>query len=140
MNEWKDNLGSFFKEAEKKETQEKKSEAEMFISKVVAPAFKDLAAELEKHGRDVTVRISDTSAAIMINKDGEEELSYRMQVRMFPTGVLPCAEIRFRQRGGLKLITTENMIRSGNKPYKIMDIKKKEVIEHFVSNYTSRTQ
>ena len=63
-----------------------------------------------------------------------------MRGRTFPTGVLPFAEIRFRQRKGLRFISVESMLRSGATPYKMADITREEVIQNFLDNYTRRVE
>ena len=65
-------------------------------------------------------------------------MMYRIQGRTFPNAVLPYAEIRFRERKGLRYIRVESMFRSGSSNYRISDITKDEVIRNFVENYTSR--
>lgn len=140
MSNWQNNLSSFFKETKKNDELEKKSEIETFISDVALPGFTEIAAELESHKRVVTIRSASSSIAIVISYDGEEELSYRIQGRMFPTGMLPYAEIRYRQRGGLKLVTVESLFRPGSQNYRTTDITKEEVIQHFIKNYTSHVK
>ncbi|OVE75916.1 hypothetical protein BVX97_02975 [bacterium E08(2017)] len=139
MDDWKQNLGSFF-EKEVSKSKEELPEFDQFILDVVIPAMQEIAAELKLHGRDVTVRNSQSSAAVIVCKDGDEEMTYRIQGRTFPNAVLPFAEVRFRQRKGRKLVTVESMFRSGAPGYKLSDITKEEVIQHFVENYTTRVQ
>lgn len=140
MSDWKNNLNSFFEKADEMVEKEKKTELEQFILDVATPALEDVAMELQAHGRICTVRASSSTVAIMVNYNGEEELSYRIQSRTFPTGVLPVAEIRYRQRGGRKLVTTESMFRGGRHDFRIPDMVIEEVIEHFIQNYTSRVK
>jgi hypothetical protein len=105
---------------------------------VAVPAFGELAKELERHGRTVTIREAAESASILVQFKGEEEITYRLQGRMFPNGVLPFAEIRQRERKGLRLVRFESMLRSGAPDYVIDDIKPDEIIGNFLEHYTSR--
>ena len=140
MANWRQKLGQHFQEAEKTKQDKDASEMTGFISDVVVPAFEEILAEMESHGRDVTVRVAGTSAMISVRNEGEEELIYRIQGRTFPTKVLPYAEIRFRERKGLKLIRVESMFRDGSEDYSLTDITTDEIIESFVGEYTRRVE
>jgi choline/glycine/proline betaine transport protein len=140
MNDWKKNLGAFFEQAGKAGQREPRDELETFVAKTVIPAFEEVAAEMRKHQRQATLRGSGTSAALIIQRGGEEEMTYRVQGRMFPNGILPFAEIRFRERKGLKFITVESMFRSGAQDYRLADVTKDEIIRDFVQNYTMRVR
>ncbi len=140
MADWKNNLNSFFDGTEKMTGAEERSELGVFIDAVVLPAFDEAAAEMSKHGRHVTIRSSESSAVIMINHKGEEELSYRIQGRTFPTKILPYAEVRFRERNGLRRISVESMIRSGSSDYAMADISTDEIVQDLVKHYTQRVK
>jgi hypothetical protein len=140
MPEWKNKLGGFFREVHKSKQDQDGTEVARFIAEVVVPAFEELKPEMEKHGRTATVRNAVSSAAISVHHNGEEELSYRLQCRIFPTRILPYVDIRFRERKGLRLIRTEVMLREGGVEYSLSDVTKEEIIEHFVDNYTRRVQ
>lgn len=138
MNEWRNNLNNFFDKSSEKSSLPKRTEIEVFIADVAMPAFGEIAAELQAHGRTVTVRESGSSASILVQKNGDEEISYSIQGRMFPTGILPYTEVRYRERGGRRLITVESVIRSGSQKYQIVDITKDEIIKHFIKEYTTK--
>ncbi|MFO7869905.1 MAG: hypothetical protein R6V03_00530 [Kiritimatiellia bacterium] len=138
-DEWKNRLDGFFNEEKEKPGNRDVSEMAAFIKNAAMPAFAEISAELEKHGRFTDIRTSETSAAIIVQKDNKEEFTYRLQSRTFPNGVMPYAEIRFRERGGLRYITVEAMIRS-NTDCSIRDIDSETVVEHFVRHYTSRVE
>lgn len=140
MSDWRDNLQSFFSSSEEKRKAAEMPDMERFISGIVVPAFQELLPELQKHGRDVTIRAAETSAALIVQNQGEEEMTFRVQGRTFPTGVLPYAEIRYRQRRGLRLITTEQMFRSAAPRYTIRDLTRDDVIRCFLDNYTRRVR
>ena len=141
MTDWRTNLNSFLGETDNTQQQDEKPEFDQFISNIVVPAFNEIQLEMEKHGRMVTIRISPSTASVLVrNHAGEEEITYRIQGRTFPNGVLPFAEIRCRQRNGLKLVTVESMFRSGTPEYSLDDVTSEEVIENFISNYTKRVQ
>ena len=140
MTDWRKELNGFFQKTEETKEQEERSELAGFIADTALPAFGQLSEELEKHGRDVTIRNSVTSATIIVSLHGDEELTYRIQGRTFPNNVLPYAEIRFRERKGLKLIKAESMFRSGPPDYTLSDITIDEIITNFLDHYTRRAQ
>jgi choline/glycine/proline betaine transport protein len=141
MAEWKENLGNFFEKSDtRRREQERGSPFARFIAEVAVPAFDELRSELEKHGREVTIRKADKSAAIVVHYHGTEEMTYRLQARTFPNRELPFAEIRVHERKGLKLIRVENMLRSGPPDYDTADISKDEIIRNFLDNYIRRVR
>jgi hypothetical protein len=141
MTDWQDSLNSFFADTDKKRRQEEEgSDLSRFVAGVVVPAFQELALELEKHGRNATIRNYVTSASLTVQYNGEEEIMYRVHGRMFPDKVLPYAEIRCRERKGLRFIRVESMFRSASARYKLSDITKDEIIRNFLTNYMHRVE
>ena len=140
MADWRNNLAGFFEATEEAQQQEERPEFDQFISGVVLPAFEEIRPELEIHGRTVTIRSALSTAVLIVYNAGDEELMYRIQPRTFPNGVRPFAEVRFRERKGLRRITVESMFRSGSPDYRLSDIARKEVIDNFVENYTRRVK
>lgn len=140
MTDWRENLNSFFENTEKAKQNEEGAELARFVADVALPAFEEIVGELQKHGREVVVRNAVTSAVLIVQYEGEEELTYRIQGRTFPNGVLPFAEVRFRERKGLKFIRIESMFRSGAADYALGDVTKEEIIRNFIENYTRRVK
>jgi len=134
---WRKNLGSFLSGTDKTRLQREVSDIGNFIQTIVLPAFKEIKDELVSHGRTVTIRPADSSAAIIVRYHGDEEITYRVQGRSYPDRILPFAEIRVRERKGLKLVTIESMFRPGTE-YHMSDITCEEVIQNFLHNYMSR--
>jgi hypothetical protein len=141
MTDWRSELGGFIKNTKAaRKAGPEGSEATRFIADVGIPALKELRAELEKHGREVTIRESESSATLIVYADGAEEITYRIQFRPYPDRVLPIAEIRVRERKGLRLVSFESMIRSGKPDYRMADVGREEIIKHFLEQYRQRTQ
>jgi hypothetical protein len=138
MAEWRQQLDGFFAKGIQPTPEKEVSDFSRFIADVVMPALEEVAPELEKHGRSVVIRNSVTSAAMIIHLGGEEEMTYRVHRRRYPNKVLPYAEIRCRERSGLRYVTVESMFRSGSSTYKLADITKEEIIQNFLENYTRR--
>jgi hypothetical protein len=132
---WRDSLGTFFKQKSGGQ-QPPGAELAAFITQTAIPAFESLREELEKHGRDVTIRETPTSAMISVHFMGSEELTYRVQGRTYPNGVLPYAEVRYRERKGLKFLRVESTFRSGAPDYRLDDVTREEIIGNFIRHYT----
>jgi len=138
VSDWRNTLNSFFEESEKSDQEKQKSVFEKFITEVAVPAFEELSKEFERHGRRVTIRESTSTVVITVSDGGKEEIMYRLQERTFPERTLPFAQVRMRERGGLKLVSVEAMLRSGPPDYRTEDITKEEVIQSVLQHYTSR--
>ena len=135
MADWRDNLSQFMGGSQASETEPEPSEFERFILHVALPAFRSAKVEFESHGRQVTIREAEASAVIIVNRDNEEELSYRLSAKTLPTATVPIAAIRYRERKGRRYVTKESMLRSGGAGYNVTDISETEVIEHLVTHY-----
>lgn len=140
MADWRNSLNSFFKESEQGDQETQKTPFERFISDVAVPAFEELRKELEQHGRRVTIRESSSSAVVTVTNGGTEEITYSLQERSFPDRMLPIAKVRMRERGGLKLVTVDAMLRSGAPDYTTEDITQEEVINSILHHYMSRVK
>lgn len=135
MTDWRSNLGQVMRRTEEKKQEKEATQMAHFVQEVLVPAFSELRQELEQHDREVTLRHADSSATIIVRYRGEEEITYRVQGRIFPSGVLPFADVRYRERKGLRLISTESMFRSGKPTYTVVDVSKQEVIDNFLKHY-----
>jgi hypothetical protein len=140
MADWQKSLDSFFKETEKADNEPKLSPFEKFISDTAVPAFEEIRPALEKHGRRVVVRSSASSAVITVFDGTTEEIMYRIQERTLPDRRLPYAQVRMRERGGLRLVTVEAMLRTGNSDYHIEDLTRQDVINSVLQHYMSRVK
>ena len=137
MAEWKNQLDSAMRKSDRPPNRDQALLA-TFMVEVAVPAFEQLTVQLKKHGRTATIRRTDSAASIMVARGSDEEMTYRLQGRAFPNGILPYAQIRCRQRKGLRLITVESMVRKGAPTYAITDITSEEVIQSFLEEYTRR--
>jgi len=135
MADWEKRLDNFFTASN--ETVRKEADAGLprFIRDVAVPAFEQGREKMAEHGREVTVRGMGSSITVSVQQGGAEEFSYRIHGRQFTHGILPYAEIRYRERKGLKIIRVESMIRSGPQDYAIEDVTAEEVIDNFLDHY-----
>lgn len=134
MSDWRNDLSGLFSRSEKR-TQKEATQMVRFLGDVVIPAFSDLREELEKHQREVIIRQTDSSASMIVNFNGEEEITYRIQSRTYPNGIVPYSELRYRERRGLKFVRAESMFRAGKQNYTIADVTKEEIIQNFLKHY-----
>ncbi len=138
-DDWRNDLHAFFDKHDKPEEEKELPPFVTFARTIALPAFEALKPEFESHGRVVSIRASDNAPAISIAFEGQEEMTYRLQSRLCVDRALPYAEIRIRQRKGLRLITVESMLRSASaSSYTIEDITAEEVLRHVLQQYTSR--
>lgn len=60
-----------------------RQEVARFIAETVQPALRDVALELERHGRRVEIETGAFSAGIAVLRNGEEEFSYSIRARAY---------------------------------------------------------
>ncbi|WP_454016191.1 BCCT family transporter [Azospirillum sp. Marseille-Q6669] len=58
-------------------------EVARFIADTVEPAFRDIAAELERLGRRAVIEVGPFNAGLAVLRDGEEEFSYDIRARAY---------------------------------------------------------
>jgi hypothetical protein len=135
-NDWKSELGSFLEEKRKDKKEERRLELEAFLRDVALPAFQELKAELEKHDRTVAIRDSPTSISIKVTHQGEEEITYSLQARTFSDRTVPYPNVRYRERRGVRFVTTEGTFGSGaTQAPPVAEVTHKDVIRSFLSYY-----
>jgi hypothetical protein len=141
MSDWRKSLGSFIEKTDRAGKKFNESAVlARFISTVVTPAFNELREVMEAHDRTVSIRSTEAAATITVSHEGDEEITYRVQSRMFPAGLLPFAEVRFRERKGLRFVKVESMLRAGKPDYSMNDIAKEEIIQSFMDHYMRRVE
>ncbi len=140
MADWQNKLDRFFVSSEKTDNPRKVSPFETFITDIALPGFEELRPAFEKHGRRVTIRSTPSSAVITVFDGTTEEIMYRLQERTLPDRRIPYAQVRMRERGGLRLVTVEASLTPGSQEYFIEDITKQHVIDSVLQHYMSRIQ
>ncbi|MFU8779891.1 MAG: hypothetical protein ACNA71_02575 [Kiritimatiellia bacterium] len=138
MAQWQQTLDSFFVDPGQTQKETKLSPFEKFVAEVALPAFEELRPAFEKHGRRVSIRSTPSSAVITVFDGTSEEIMFRMQERTLPDRRLPYAQVRMRERGGLRLVTVEAMLLPGASDYYTEDITKDDVIQCVLQHYMSR--
>jgi hypothetical protein len=104
-----------------------------FIEDVVLPAYKELADELAKHERKVTIRQTAVSATIAVYLNDIEEITYRILSRSLSAGIVPYAEVRMRK--GQRLVKAEGNIKGTGAASTVEQVTPAEVLANFLSYY-----
>jgi hypothetical protein len=138
MNDWQDDLKSFFKAQKADSDQRRKddeinSQVKKFYTSKVKPAFKELKKELERYGRDVQIAVGDRFATIEVNFEGRLELNYQVKVNQ----VCPYPEMYYQDESGNR-IWTEGAFKEGVQKYSVSDLPREEIIKNFLREYKSR--
>ena len=135
MADWRNSMDSFFKESNETKKHKDITDFTSFVRDIGLPAFRELRDQMEKHGRELTIKETVSSLTARVSYQGKEEVVYGIYGRTFPNGVLPYAEVKYRVRNSLKITKVESMIRSGTPDYDMSDVTKDEVIESFLGHY-----
>jgi hypothetical protein len=141
MEDWKKDLSDFFNATKEKKHQnelklkQKTAEVASFYSSKAVPALEELKAELEKHGRQVTIHTSKEYPSITVKFEGAEEYSYAIKVRVSPDRAVPYPETRFTDKKDGRTYTSEGVMRSGLQDYDVSDICKDDIIRNFLVEY-----
>ncbi len=106
-----------------------------FLSQTVLPAFTQIGEELAKYGRESIVREAPAAAMLTVRNGDEEEISFRVLRRSLPTSVVPYAEIRARERRGLRIMKSEAVFRDSSGPYSLDDVAAEDIIRVFMRCY-----
>ncbi|MGB8951682.1 MAG: hypothetical protein WCC06_03330 [Candidatus Aminicenantales bacterium] len=142
MKNWKKILAAYFikQKEERGEKDEKFSQnklrVEKFYSTIVNPAFEELKSELTKYGREVDVYTERKDyASIIVHFEGEEEFDYSIEMMISPGRIFPRPVIHYTEWASSRRLRTEGSLRTDIQDYDISDIKKEEIIEHFLNEY-----
>jgi hypothetical protein len=87
MSDWRYDLNDLIQgdqgtsAARREEAARQLSDAERFVSEAVVPAFEELEAELEKHGRNVFITAGGGAATLTVTHAGTTELDYTLDAR-----------------------------------------------------------
>lgn len=110
MADWRNSMDNFFEKSDETKKNKDITDFTRFIRDTALPALKELREQMEKHGRELTIKETVSSLTARISSQGKEELVYGVYGRTFPNGVLPYAEVKYRERNGLKITKVESMI------------------------------
>jgi len=143
MSDWKAELQSILQNPTHKPGKEEytpifhMAEVRSFYDSVVRPAFVMLQAEMQRHGREVAVEVGEASASLEVKKDGQAEMWYGVKVKTCQMGgcALPLYEERDSRTGRRKIIM--GSFKAGDHEASFRALKQEEIIQDFLSRYTS---
>ncbi len=115
--DWRKTLGGIMeKHARASRAERENRQFEEFLASVVTPALNELADELRKHERIVTIRPLPAAVALSVRNGETEEISFTVLRRSAPNAVVAYAEIRLRKGQGQRFVKIESNIREGQAP------------------------
>ncbi|MCL1857169.1 MAG: hypothetical protein FWF84_05990 [Kiritimatiellaeota bacterium] len=104
-----------------------------FLGEVVMPVFAHVKAELAQYGREVVIRETSASAQLTIRNASVEELSFCVLCRHLPTAQMPYAEVRSKERRGLRVLKSEAKFKDGM--YSLDEVTSEAVLDAFQRAY-----
>jgi hypothetical protein len=96
----------------------------------VAPAFEEVKAQLEKHGRVVEFSVGTDQAHMKVRHEGQEELDYTVECNVRPGSATAFPVTRGYDEGGR--YKAQGSFRSGSS---CKDLKKADIIRDLLDNY-----
>ena len=139
---WRQVLDAFLRQQEIKQRADRESMhhwqrvADHCLDTEAMPALEALKAELERHGRRVTITRGYQRAAMSVEYDDEEDIRYTVRVHVTAHGARAYPELGLRDGIGERQYTVARRFRSGAQDYSAADITSDEITNHFVSEYT----
>ena len=139
MKDWETDLDTFFSTTEQKQQDdavklvESQKVAADFLAQEVAPAFEEVKALLEKHGRKVESSVGTDEAHMTVHYHGNKELDYTVVCRVRP-GFAVAIPLTRGYDGG-EHYRAEGFFRSGAQDYGCEDLKKDEIINNLLDTY-----
>ena len=105
-----------------------------FINQTVRPAFDEIKAELEKQGRDIEVYDYETSARLIVRRDGAEEFRYAVRGRALRRAAVAFPELD--DPNTPRILRAEVVLRSGvTGEYELEEFTHHGIIEDFLYEY-----
>src|SRR5215472_13386727 len=101
MDDWKDELHSFFRPEDDHRLDATRAQASRFLEDIVLPAFADVAQELARSGRAVRTSRSGSSATAIVRESRRDEFRFTVAVQVLPDGLLqPLMSMEYSSRSG----------------------------------------
>jgi len=105
-----------------------------YIADTVQPAFRDIALELERHGRHVEIEAGAFSAGLVVLRDGEEEFTYSVRARAYHPWTFAFPEMQDRNEAWQRRV--EVILRGGlHKQLPPERTSRGAITQDFVSEY-----
>jgi len=133
--DWKRELNGMFGAENVRLSRAQKEDMEFraFLDNTVMPAYAKVVEELTKYNREVVTRNTGVAASLSVRNEGTEEITFQVLKRSLPSGFIPFAEVRAKERKGLRVQKTETSLREGT--FTLNDVTQDDVLEAFMKCY-----
>ena len=133
--DWKKELNGMFggEKTRLSRAQKEGVEFQAFLDNVVMAAYAKVIEELTKYNREVVTRNTGVAASLTVRNEGTEEITFQVLKRSLPSGYMPFAEVRAKERKGLRVLKTETNLKEGT--YSLADITQDDVLNTFMKCY-----
>lgn len=111
--------------------EEKRAKDKAFVVGTLVPALEEVKAELEKHGREVSVFPSDDRASIRVNFKGMKELDLTIDASLGTDEI-------FTNRAGSGAFSAKGSLMTGISNVNAQTIAKDQIIKTVVARYKDR--
>jgi hypothetical protein len=114
--------------------------ADTFLQAVVLPAFKQVAEELQRAGRETSMATGHRVAGLLVIHDGQEEFEYIITLLVTPQAITvrPRTVVPDPETG--QRIQNEVALREGRQGDDVETISKEEIRNHFFVEYKRRAR
>lgn len=136
---WKERLGRMFRHQDERlrRPRPQKDDVLRFLEETVTPALRDIAAELDRHGREAEVDVGPGEVSITVYDGDREEFYYAVKARTFRKATFAFPEMPLgdeeddEERYHRAVVSTLQ----GPQNYGIMGYGKEQVIASFMHEY-----
>jgi choline/glycine/proline betaine transport protein len=116
------------------ELAEARAKIKNFINEIVNPAFEELKTELEKQSRAVEIYDHDTSATLIVRRDGDEEFRYAIRGRALRRAAVAFPELD--EPNTPRILRADVVLRGGVAgEYELEEFTHHGIIEDFLNEY-----
>lgn len=116
------------------ELAEGRAKIKNFINEIVNPAFEELKTELEKQGREIEIYDHDTSATLIVRREGDEEFRYAIRGRALRRAAVAFPELD--EPDTPRILRAEVVLRGGVAgEYELEEFTHHGIIEDFLNEY-----
>ena len=105
-----------------------------YLTEIVAPAFEEVATELQELGRHVEVDVDDRRASIAVWHEGFEEFFYEIRVRPYGAEQYSFPAVPLRDPQG-KTYRAEAHIRERSLERDVTNASRDDLIQSFLDEY-----
>jgi hypothetical protein len=125
--------------AEQADLAQTKCEVAEYLNTVVIPAFEQLKAPLEKHGRKVDIfgTPGTDSVSIQVNYKEKRELDYSVKIQFQPRHARPHVITKTREAG--QYYRSESPVKNGWDD-SILNVTQEDIMKNFLDHYKNQAE